>query len=356
MDLLKDIVSSERKKDDLARKRTQDDAGRQKKYVRRGDLERMRLEEEAREQELARAATPPVAPSSDVEVVATAAAVAPTSPKHHADADEDNEAIFNMPVQDVIRRLRSKGQPIRLFGESDRDRILRLRHLEANQDDTRVRGNEYRDQLARTEQGLQREILEGAASTDERKKRRQDLASILSRPEYDPALITPDLFNSDPDRCYILVYVYIRQLLDAWEAELNDRPDHEKRSTAGKLEHTKYVQTKDNLKPFFRLLKKKKVEDDVMEKIAEILDFVQNREYVKANDSYLRLSIGNSPWPIGVTMVGIHERSAREKIFSNQVAHVLNDETQRKWIQSIKRLMTFAQHKYPPDDMSKCVG
>lgn len=38
-------------------------------------------------------------------------------------------------------------------------------------------------------------------------------------------------------------------------------------------------------------------------------------------------------------MVGIHERSGREKIFSNNVAHVLNDETSRKYIQSLKRLV-----------------
>lgn len=78
------------------------------------------------------------------------------------------------------------------------------------------------------------------------------------------------------------------------------------------------------------------------------------RQYQRANDSYLRLSIGNAPWPIGVTMVGcaeilfatsltyiavasIHERSAREKISSDQVAHVLNDEVSRKYIQSLKR-------------------
>lgn len=49
----------------------------------------------------------------------------------------------------------------------------------------------------------------------------------------------------------------------------------------------------------------------------------------------------------------IHERSAREKIFSSQVAHVLNDEASRKWIQSVKRLMTFAQTKYPPYTLSQ---
>jgi len=89
--------------------------------------------------------------------------------------------------------------------------------------------------------------------------------------------------------------------------------------------------------------------------IYEIVDNLKKREYVKANDAYLRLAIGNAPWPIGVTMVGIHERSAREKIFTNQVAHILNDEITRKYIQSIKRLMTFCQTVYPTDP-SKSVG
>jgi len=31
----------------------------------------------------------------------------------------------------------------------------------------------------------------------------------------------------------------------------------------------------------------------------------------------LELAIGNAPWPIGVTMVGIHERSGRARIFSS---------------------------------------
>ena len=56
---------------------------------------------------------------------------------------------------------------------------------------------------------------------------------------------------------------------------------------------------------------------------------------MQANDAYLSMAIGNAPWPIGVTMVGIHARTGREKIFSQQIAHVLNDETQRKYIQVI---------------------
>jgi pre-mRNA-splicing factor 18 len=44
---------------------------------------------------------------------------------------------------------------------------------------------------------------------------------------------------------------------------------------------------------------------------------MKEKNYRAANEIYLTLAIGNAPWPMGVTMVGIHERSAREKIFSS---------------------------------------
>ena len=70
-------------------------------------------------------------------------------------------------------------------------------------------------------------------------------------------------------------------------------------------------------------------------------------DFLKANDHYLRCAIGNAAWPIGLTMVGIHERSGREKINTSKVAHVMNNELQRKYFTSVKRLMTFAQKKRP---------
>jgi len=46
------------------------------------------------------------------------------------------------------------------------------------------------------------------------------------------------------------------------------------------------------------------VSDDMLARLAEIVHYMQKRQYQRANDAYLRLSIGNAPWPIGVTMVG----------------------------------------------------
>lgn len=43
---------------------------------------------------------------------------------------------------------------------------------------------------------------------------------------------------------------------------------------------------------------------DVLGRLSEIVHHMQSRQYQRANDSYLRLSIGTAAWPIGVTMVG----------------------------------------------------
>lgn len=70
---------------------------------------------------------------------------------------------------------------------------------------------------------------------------------------------------------------------------------------------------------------------------------------MKAHDTYIDISIGRAAWPIGVTMVGIHQRTGRAKIESSNVAHVMNSELQRKYLTSVKRLMTYAQKKSSAD-------
>jgi pre-mRNA-splicing factor 18 len=87
--------------------------------------------------------------------------------------------------------------------------------------------------------------------------------------------------------------------------------------------------------------------DDIKMALMVVVRCCLERDYLTAMDQYIKLAIGNAPWPIGVTMVGIHERSAREKIYTNSVAHIMNDETTRKYLQSIKRLMTLCQRRYP---------
>ena len=95
-----------------------------------------------------------------------------------------------------------------------------------------------------------------------------------------------------------------------------------------------------NLKPLIKQLKNESLNIEILDSVYVLVQYCIMKEYVRANDIYMALCIGNSPWPIGVTMVGIHERSGRSKISTSKVAHILNDETQRKYLQSIKRLIS----------------
>jgi hypothetical protein len=199
------------------------------------------------------------------------------------------------------------------------------------------------------------------ASATEKKmsiKERRELEKfkLLSEPLESTPPILVDRFKMHRRETLSLMLLYIKRLLHQWDLFILNKTDEWRLSKEGQQSIQVSQRTHENLKPFFQLMKRDQIPDDVLRNLLQICSYMQQREYVKANDVYLRLAIGNAPWPIGVTMVGIHERSAREKIHSNQVAHVLNDETQRKWIQSIKRLMTFCQSILPPSEISRAIG
>jgi pre-mRNA-splicing factor 18 len=125
-------------------------------------------------------------------------------------------------------------------------------------------------------------------------------------------------------------------------------------SVSGRKATLTHKQCKDYIRPLFKLLKKNKVPVDIFVQIKAIVEFCEQREYVKANDCYLQIAIGNSAWPIGVTSVGIHMRTGRERIQSDRNVHVMNNEVQKKYITNIRRLITYAQTKFPTDPSKMC--
>ncbi|OAD65970.1 hypothetical protein PHYBLDRAFT_119629, partial [Phycomyces blakesleeanus NRRL 1555(-)] len=257
---------------------------------------------------------------------------------------------FNISRQEVVRRLRAKGQPIRLFAETDKQCRIRLRALELMEERSEDQGqrNDFMRQLGEMEEGMKLDVLrQKDGIVDDKSLKKPKKPDLVVEP------ITLGLLQADRDRLNMQIYAYLAYTQQEWADFMEQRPEEEKRSTQGKRAAVLQKQTAEYIKPLLKQLKKRSLEPDILARVAEITHHMQNRRYRDAQDSYLQLSIGNAPWPIGVTMVGIHERSAREKIFSSQVAHVLNDETSRKWIQSVKRLMTFAQSKYPPDTLSQ---
>ncbi|KAL4074976.1 Prp18 domain-containing protein [Scleroderma yunnanense] len=300
------------------------------KYMRRGEIERLK-EQEARnarekKERIAQEEAQRKAEAATMKMKEKSKSVTPL-PDQESDITKP-ESSFNISNEETIRRLRAKGQPIRLFGESDKDRRLRLRALELleGKDHERESGqNDFKKALEDVE-NVERELRN---KNKEKKRGDTESASV--------GAIDMELLKTDPDKLYPLIYYALKRTFKEWEESMDERPEHVKRSTQGKLAAAIQVQSAEYLKPLFKTLRSRSLPSDMLTRIAEIVHYMQKREYQKANDSYLRLSIGNAPWPIGVTMVGIHERSAREKISTDQVAHVLNDEVSRKYIQSLKR-------------------
>lgn len=254
---------------------------------------------------------------------------------------------------EVIRRLREREEPIRLFGETDSLAFRRLRKLEITEPEiNRGLRNDFQEAMSNVDKAYLQELLKYQGKEGDSKDVKliqaeltmEDLIQLASNLEK---------VNNMEGQCK-LVMQFVELILQNWGKKLNSRVDGQKTSVLGKRDAATYNQTRCYLKPLTKRLKKRTLPEDILECLVEIVQHCLQRNYVGANDSYLQMAIGNAPWPIGVTMVGIHARTGREKIFSKHVAHVLNDETQRKYIQGIKRLITKCQEYYTTVP-SRCV-
>ncbi|CAA6667299.1 unnamed protein product [Spirodela intermedia] len=235
--------------------------------------------------------------------------------------------------QEVIRRLRILKQPITLFGEDDEARLDRLKLtlksgvLEIDSDMTEGQTNDFLRDIYELVSDRRRDP--GVRSF----MRNKDVKRMKANFE--------DLCGEDK------ILVFFKRLLNEWNQELDEMTEKEKRTAKGKSMVATFKQCARYISPLFKFCRKKVLPDDIREALLVVVNCCMKRDYLAAMDQYIKLAIGNAPWPIGVTMVGIHERSAREKIYTNSVAHIMNDETTRKYLQSVKRLMTLCQRRYP---------
>lgn len=156
---------------------------------------------------------------------------------------------FNISNDEVIRRLRSKGQPIRLFGETDRERRLRLRALEL------IEGRGH-DKLGG--QNDFKKALEDVETNELEAKAKGREKNVKSKDDADASgttLLDLDLVKTNPDKLYPIIYYALKKVLKEWGESMDERPDHIKRSTQGKLAAATQVQSAQYLKPLFKQLR-----------------------------------------------------------------------------------------------------
>lgn len=240
------------------------------------------------------------------------------------------EGEEDLSEEDLLAKLRELDEPRFLFGETHVERLRRYRKL--------------------TQKALAPKLTTGPIPT-----------TLELVPETD--MRVPETVPKDIEGKKFLcrqLASYFDMLLSEWQFALARRSKEVKDSSAGKTAFNSFLAARDNLRPLFKKLENDDFPDVLLAPVLEIVNLAQLKRYVAANDAYLRVSIGKAAWPIGVTMVGIHERSAREKLHETEKtgnqAHILSDEVTRKMLQGIKRCLSYAQVRWPPEDIGQLMG
>jgi len=338
MDFLKQEI--ERKKRQIAEKNVLQP---NKKYFKRGDLAAVQ------EAEYLAKYGPSIEDIEELEEKKKEA----LKEKGEIDAED---ALYPLPREDVVTKLRDKGEPILIFGETEDQANLRLRSLEIGEGDSfkvKNTGNNFVEALKKVDKEYLKAFAADDATSDDKNKMELKLYNT-NRTWSELRELATDLRRGDHKHDEMVVSEWMKVIMTMWGHELNSRHEMEKITVKGRMDGALFKQTKGYLKPLLKMLRKGNLSDDIRDSLTSMVKYIMHRDYIKANERYMEMAIGNAPWPIGVTNAGIHARPGRERIFSKHVAHVLNDESQRKYIQGLKRLMTKCQ-QYFVTDPSRCV-
>merc|ERR1711920_894052 len=162
------------------------------------------------------------------------------------------------------------------------------------------------------------------------------------------------------DKCDF-IRAWARKSLKAWEKELADKPEEDKKKAVVKTEIAQHRQVRRDVRPLRKRLRLYIINEPLLDKIHDIVSKAADREYRDASEAYLDLTIGKAAWPVGIgcggsmlmeDAIGLHDRFNRmDNVKDNAVT--LNDDVTRKYVFALKRLMNVAQRYWPPDDPSK---
>lgn len=356
MDLLQREL--ERKKQTLAKAKLQGSGGsKRKKYLRNADIRRVEEEEEETEirergtsSKRAKASQHEESPVAKTETSSNSSKSKKMGGTPSSSKSKHQSSLEDLSATNITKQLRELGLPIRYFGETHNERIERLKEALEKQTNMLAGMSEMEEFRLGKGHGIRNPFLgrDEGAGQDQQQKETKKKAQKKEKEEDDNG----DTDEDDPPK---QIYKFLKGLLKEWEQDLTERPDIVARSVAGRNESKTLKQCKDYIRPLFKLCKSRKLEPALQAHLIKIVNYSKEGEFVKAHNAYVDVAIGRAAWPIGVTMVGIHARSGREKIGSSNVAHVMNSELQRKYLTSVKRLLTFAQKKRPDVDPSKKV-
>ncbi|CAH2354576.1 pre-mRNA-splicing factor 18 [[Candida] railenensis] len=157
---------------------------------------------------------------------------------------------------------------------------------------------------------------------------------------------------------YTQLRKYIKYIIKCWESQISIEEDIEQSSASGggKASSTSsssssssfklLIETKRDVVPLLYKLRKENLPLSMFTSLTTVIYYLQSENYRMANETYLKLSIGNAAWPVGVRSVGIHQRAADSKITGNNkktATNIMMGDKTRRWITAVKRLITFCE-------------
>ncbi|EGV59989.1 hypothetical protein PSN45_002278 [Yamadazyma tenuis] len=223
-------------------------------------------------------------------------------------------------------------------------------NVNTNSDETAAAGGERTD-ISATAAGGQDNKDDAAASKNadattglqvqqqlrinaKRERYRQQAAKEAA---IDPQFCLDQISAIHKHKLVVQLRVYIKSLVHQWEKATEALPPDSP-------QHELLLDTKKNLVPLLYKLRSDGLTDDMVVSLSTICYYLQHRQFRPANESYMKLSIGNVAWPIGVLHVGIHARSASSRITGEKsAANIMIDDKTRRWITAVKRLITFSE-------------
>ncbi|KAI3649039.1 hypothetical protein MP228_006893 [Amoeboaphelidium protococcarum] len=197
----------------------------------------------------------------------------------------------------------------------------------------------------------------------EQSEQSKDKQLVIQKYESEFSSISKTLAINDPSKCQKLLYVYFKKLLMEWDEYITVKEEEKYEASSTEAadtgeknkdlvnERKLFNTSQDYMKPFFHMLKAKKMEGEILQHVACIAQNIYACDFAKALDYYMKLSIGNKAWPIGITAAILHERKALDRISGRNISHPLNNETVRRWVQCLKRLITFKEKMYLSADV-----
>lgn len=185
-----------------------------------------------------------------------------------SDTEGDGTPVAAEDIDDeeLTIKLRERGEPIKVFGETHKGRLRRYKRL------------------VERSSTPQKQLTDGPIPT-----------TLELVPE--AQMKVPDTLPTDEEgKKYLFRQLasYFTMVLKEWELALAKRDASVRQTFQGKQAYNAMILSRENMRPLFKKFENGDLEEGILEPVVEIVRHAQNRRYVDANDGYLRLSIGKA--------------------------------------------------------------